>query len=252
MFDDSEMVKVSLQELVGRKADLAEFSYICTSMVTSRTYHSLHLDIATNGSDKICYIMLPEMLKESEYQWLEQMAERYKSNFIVISGMEWDDDLTPWKAPGLKGGEFGGKAKHLLDRLKGDFFAIENSMQLNRQKRYLIGVSLSGLFAVWSTGVTPLFEAVGSVSGSLWYDRFIDWLKGRQEFHCSRYYFSLGEKEKDGRNKRLASVEEATKETIDILKSVGKEVFFEYNEGNHFGPLIERIEKSIRHLFTEE
>jgi len=227
------------------EADLAEFSYICTSMVTSRTYHSLHLDIATNGSDKICYIMLPEMLKESEHQWLEDMAERFGSNFIVISGMEWDDDLTPWKAPGLKGGEFGGKAKYLLERLKGDFFAIENSMQLNRQKRYLIGVSLSGLFAVWGTGVTPLFEAVGSVSGSLWYDGFIDWLKGRQEFHCSRYYFSLGEKEKDGKNKRLASVEEATLEAVDILKSAGKEVHFEYNEGNHFGPLIERIEKAI-------
>lgn len=252
MFEGSGMVKVSLQELVGRKADLAEFSYICTSMVTSRTYHSLHLDIATNGSDKICYIMLPEMLKESEHQWLEQMAERFGSNFIVISGMEWDDDLTPWKAPGLKGGEFGGKAKYLLERLKGDFFAIENSMQLNRQKRYLIGVSLSGLFAVWGTGVTPLFEAVGSVSGSLWYDGFIDWMKGRQEFHCSRYYFSLGEKEKDGKNKRLASVEEATLEAMDILKSAGKEVHFEYNEGNHFGPLIPRIEKSIQNLFTEE
>lgn len=221
-------------------------------MVTSRTYHSLHLDIATNGSDKICYIMLPEMLKESEHQWLEQMAEKFGSNFIVISGMEWDDDLTPWKAPGLKGGEFGGKAKHLLDRLKGDFFAIENSMQLNRKKRYMIGISLSGLFAVWSTGVAPLFEAVGSVSGSLWYDGFIDWLKGRQEFHCSRYYFSLGEKEKDGKNKRLASVEEATLEAVDLLKSAGKEVFFEYNEGNHFGPLIQRIEKSILYLFTEE
>lgn len=227
---------------------MGNYGYICDTMATSRTYHSKHLDISNCGSDKICYIILPERLKESELPWLDAMAERFHSNFVVISGLEWDDDLTPWKAPGLKSGEFGGKAKGLLDVLKGDFFTLENSMQLNRQKRYLIGVSLSGLFAVWSTAKSPLFEAVGSVSGSLWYDGFIDWMKTRQEFHCSRYYFSLGEKEKEGKNRRLASVEECTLEAVDLLKSAGKEVFFEYNEGNHFGPLIERIDKAIHFI----
>lgn len=91
----------------------------------------------------------------------------------------------------------------------------------------------------------PLFESVGSVSGSLWYDGFLEWMKTREEFHCDRYYFSLGNKEKDGKNKRLSVVEDATLEAIELLKSKGKEVFFEYNEGNHFGPLIERIEKAI-------
>jgi hypothetical protein len=49
----------------------------------------------------------------------------------------------------------------------------------------------------------------------------------------------------------LVSVEEATLEAVDLLKSVGKEVTFEYNEGNHFGPLIERIEKGIRSILSE-
>ena len=119
-------------------------------------------------------------------------------------------------------------------------------MRLNRQKRYLIGVSLSGLFAVWASGKTELFEGVGSVSGSLWYDGFIEWMKSQNHFHCSRYYFSLGEKEKDGKNKRLAAVEGCTLEAVEMLRSAGKSVCFEYNEGNHFGPLIERIEKAIK------
>lgn len=220
-------------------------------MATSRTYHSLHLDISNCGSDKICYIILPERLKESEYEWLDAMAEKHTCNFVVISGVDWDNDLTPWPAPGIKAGEFGGKARKLLDALKGDFFTIESSMRLNRQKRYLVGVSLSGLFALWSTAKSNLFEAVGSVSGSLWYDGFIDWLKTREEFHCERYYFSLGDKEKDGKNKRLASVEAATLEAVELLKSAGKEVHFEYNEGNHFGPLIERIEKAIESIYTQ-
>ena len=44
-------------------------------MITSRTYHALHLDIASYPSDRICYVILPEKLKESEHQWLEEIAE---------------------------------------------------------------------------------------------------------------------------------------------------------------------------------
>jgi predicted alpha/beta superfamily hydrolase len=218
-------------------------------MATSRIYHSLHLDIATQESNRICYILLPERLKESELPWLDQMAEQLSSNLVVISGCDWDDELTPWKAPGLKEGMFGGRAQYFMEMLKADlFFNLEISLRIQKAERYLVGVSLSGLFAVWCTGYMPLFEGVGSVSGSLWYDGFLEWMKAREEFMCRKYYFSLGEKEKEGKNKRLASVEEATLETIDILKSADKDVFFEYNEGNHFGPLTERIEKAIIYL----
>ena len=221
-------------------------------MITSRTYHALHLDIASYTSDRICYVILQEKLKESEHRWLEEIAERHLATFVVISGVNWEEDLTPWKAPGLKGGEFTGKANYFLEMLKGDLlFNLEISLKIRKPRRSLVGVSLSGLFAVWSTGCMPLFEAVGSVSGSLWYDGFLEWMKSQEKFHCERYYFSLGNKEKEGKNKRLASVEEATLEAVDLLKSVGKEVTFEYNEGNHFGPLIERIEKAIKGIYTE-
>lgn len=218
-------------------------------MATSRIYHSLHLDISRNGSESICYILLPEKLKESEKPWLDRMAEEFQSNFVVVSGIDWENDLTPWKASGIKGGSFGGNARQFIDILKGDFFNIENSMQLNRQKRYIVGVSLSGLFAVWSTAVLPLFEAVGSVSGSLWYDGFAEWFRNAGEYFCDRYYLSLGEKEKSGWNKRLSSVDECTHSVVEHLKASDKEVIFEYNEGNHFGPLLERVEKAVRGIF---
>lgn len=223
-------------------------------MVTSRTYHALHLDIAPHSSERICYIILPEKLKESEHLWLESKAERHQANFVVISGVNWEEDLTPWKAPGLKGGEFAGRAKYFLDMLKTDlFFNLEASLKIQKAQRSIVGVSLSGMFAVWASLNVPLFSAVGSVSGSLWYDGFLEWMKEHRDTATERYYFSLGNKEKDGKNKRLASVEEATLEAVDFLKSVGKEVIFEYNEGNHFGPLIERIEKAIKAiLMTQE
>ena len=179
------------------------------------------------------------------------MATRHEGNFVVISGVNWEEDLTPWKAPGLKTGEFSGKAQYFLEMLKGDlFFNLEISLQIKKAERSLVGVSLSGLFAVWASISMPLFSSVGSVSGSLWYDGFLEWMKEHTDTVTERYYFSLGKKEKDGKNKRLASVEETTLEAVDLLKSVGKEVTFEYNEGNHFGPLIERIEKAINAIYT--
>ena len=60
----------------------------------------------------------------------------------------------------------------------------------------------------------------------------------------------MGEKEKDAKNPRLAAIQDETDNVMDVLCSSGKGVHFEYNEGNHFGPLIERIEKAITHILA--
>lgn len=219
-------------------------------MSTSRIYHSYHLDISQNGSNRVCYIILPECLKESEREWLDRMAEEHSASMVVISGLDWESELTPWKAPGLKAGEFAGRAQSFLDILKGDIMVnVESSLRISRPKRFIAGVSLSGLFALWASCRTHLFEGVASVSGSFWYDKFTEWFC-TQEYSSSRYYFSLGEKEKDGKNLRLAAVEEETAKIMSTLQANEKEVIFEYNEGNHFGPLIERIEKAISALLA--
>lgn len=176
------------------------------------------------------------------------MAEKFSASMVVISGMDWENDLTPWKAPGLKSGEFAGRAQAFLDVLKNDIFVnVESSLRINRPRRYIAGVSLSGLFAIWASCKTDLFYGVGSVSGSLWYDNFLEWVTEHRP-EAERYYLSLGEKEKDSRNPRLASVDDATKRIYGLFNIVGCEVFFEYNEGNHFGPLIDRIEKAITRI----
>ena len=219
-------------------------------MSTSRIYHSYHLDISQNGSNRVCHIILPECLKESEREWLDRMAEEHSASMVVISGLDWERDLTPWKAPGLKAGEFAGRAQSFLDILKGDIMVnVESSLRISRPKRFIAGVSLSGLFALWASCRTQLFEGVASVSGSFWYDKFTEWFC-TQEYSSSRYYFSLGEKEKDGKNLRLAAVEEETAKIMSTLQANEKEVIFEYNEGNHFGPLIERIEKAITNILA--
>lgn len=179
------------------------------------------------------------------------MADTMSANMVVISGLDWDSDLTPWKAPGLKTGDFAGKAQTFLDTLIGDLVvSIENSLRINRPERFICGVSLSGLFALWASCKNDMFKGVASVSGSFWYDGFKEWISENRP-NAEIFYLSLGEKEKESKNPRLASVDEVTKHIYGLLNTVGADVHFEYNEGNHFGPLIERIEKAITNILTD-
>ena len=219
-------------------------------MSTSRIYHSYHLDIVQSSPHRICYIILPERLKETEREWLDRMAEQHSASMVVISGLNWESELTPWKAPGLKSGEFAGRAQSFLDILKNDIMVnVESSLRMSRPRRFIAGVSLSGLFALWASCKSDLFYGVGSVSGSFWYDGFLEWISEHRP-EAERFYFSIGKKEKEAKNPRLASVEDVTKHIYGLLNTVGCEVFFEYNEGNHFGPLIERIEKAITNILS--
>lgn len=209
----------------------------------------LNLDISSCGGERICYLLLPGPLKESESGWLESMAARSSSYIVVVSGIDWENALTPWEAPGIRSGSrFGSGAENFLNMLAEELMPeVESNLGLKQPKRYIAGVSLSGLFALWASCRCPFFEAVGSVSGSLWYDGFTDWLCAQHPM-SDKYYFSLGIKEKDGKNARLASVEQHTLRAISVLEDAGATVFFEYNEGNHFGPLLERMEKAMLYI----
>ena len=222
-------------------------------MMTSRTYHSLHLDIATFDSSSIIYILLPHRLPEEERIALEGLSTRFETNIVTISEMDWNNDMTPWKAPAVKEGEFGGRASQFLDRLKGEiFFNLENSLQIRNPKRYLMGLSLSGLFTVWAAIRKPLFEGVASISGSFWYDGFAEWLLKQEVLQCVRFYISMGEKEKETKVKRFASIEEDTMKVVETLMLKGAEVAFEVTEGGHNSPVLPRIEKSVVSLFGNQ
>ena len=216
-------------------------------MKTSRIYHELNLDIVTTESDDVCYVLLPERMKEADMTWLEEVVQKYPVNIVAISGMKWNDDLTPWKAPALnpKEEDFKGKAKNFLSSLLSDLFInTEQSLRLNHPKRHLIGISLSGLFALWASTETNKFNSVASISGSLWYDGFVEWFK-EQELLADRYFLSLGDKEVKAKNERLASIGTCTESILQIIQDKSKEVTFISDEGNHFEFFKERLEKAI-------
>ena len=222
-------------------------------MMTSRTYHSLHLDIVSFDSSSIIYILLPHRLPAEELTAIEELSTRFETNIVAISEMDWNNDMTPWKAPAVKEGEFGGRASQFLDRLKGDiFFNLESSLQIRNPKRYLIGLSLAGLFSVWAGIMKPLFEGVASISGSFWYDGFAEWILKQEDLKCVRFHVSMGEKEKETKVKRFANIEEDTTKVVETLMLKGAEVAFEVTEGGHNSPVVPRIEKSVVSLLRNQ
>ena len=222
-------------------------------MITSRTYHSLHLDIVSSDSSSIIYILLPHRLPAEELTAIEELSTRFETNIVAISEMDWNNDMTPWKAPAVKEGEFGGRASQFLDRLKGDiFFNLESSLQIRNPKRYLIGLSLAGLFSVWAGLMKPLFAGVASISGSFGYDGFAEWILKQEDLNCVRFYVIIGDKEKETKVKRFANIEEDTMKVVETLMLKGAEVAFEMTEGGHNSPVIPRIEKSVVSLFGNQ
>lgn len=223
-------------------------------MLQTRIYHSLQFDIATAGSDRICYLLMPEAPSKEELKWLDEMSVRFDATLVHVSGFDWDESFSPWPAEGLKKGEwFKGSAGMTLLGLLTDFFPfIEPPLRIASPKRALAGVSLSGLFAVWAVHKSDAFEAVASVSGSLWYDNFPEWVaKHRISPSVRKVYLSLGEKEKNAKNPRVARVEDATREVAETLASQEVPVVFELNPGTHFSALLPRLEKALANILTE-
>ena len=64
-------------------------------MMTSRTYHSLHLDIVSFDSSSIIYVLLPHRLPVEELTAIEELSTRFETNIVAISEMDWNNDMTP-------------------------------------------------------------------------------------------------------------------------------------------------------------
>jgi predicted alpha/beta superfamily hydrolase len=106
--------------------------------------------------------------------------------FIAISVMskDWNEDFTPWIAPPLsrKSESFKGGASSYLDTLENTIksFIDENyKTKPEPSNTALIGYSLGGLGALYALYTTNAFGNIGSMSGSLWYDEWIEFMDSR-------------------------------------------------------------------------
>lgn len=219
------------------------------AMMENRQYRGLILEIARAESNRVCYLLLPKGVKPDVLCFLEKAAEQYRCSMVAISGVDWNDALTPWPACGVfrKKKPFGGKAADFLTALQGEYFHdIEEALGVTDAERYLVGVSLSGLFAIWTLTQTSVLKGIAAISPSLWYDNFAEWfgsadLKGGAQ----KVHISLGDKEKNSKEQRMTKVETCTEEIVRALAEKGVAVDFQIFDGTHFSPILPRLELAL-------
>lgn len=195
----------------------------------------------------VCYIpMLEGQIPEVD-AWLSTVAQHPGITPVLLPQVNWNDDLTPWPSGPVfrKGKPFGGKAETYLQKLETEIIPeLEKEQGLVPDERWLLGVSLAGLFAVWASVRTALFTRIASVSGSFWYPGFSDWLESRT-IHARSCYLSLGNQEASGRNPHLKNIAEETEKVVRLLRAQGIPTTFEWTAGTHFGPLLPRLDKAL-------
>ena len=180
---------------------------------------------------------------------------------VCIDGIEWNRDMSPWYHSGVfaKGGDFAGGANLYLQKLCNEIIpGIEeriNSDIMVEYKgevhRYLAGYSLSGLFSLYALYHTDLFEGIACMSGSLWYEGWIPYMKKHEMCRKpEKIYFSLGDQEAKG-NSQMRTVTERTEETKRYMEDLGISTILEWNPGNHFRDVPERIARGIDWLMTD-
>ena len=60
----------------------------------------------------------------------------------------------------------------------------------------------------------------------------------------------LGEKEKNAKDKRMATVEERTRAAADMLKTKSQAaITFELVDGTHFSPIMPRLERAFEVVY---
>ena len=174
---------------------------------------------------------------------LATAAEGLRSRVASVPVADWADALTPWPAPALRPGEkdFGGRAKETLASL---------AVMLDQAPgpHAVCGYSLGGLFALFAFVQEPRLAVCACLSGSVWYEGWVDWLRENAPDCDGRYaYFSVGKKEKRA-GLPFRHVEEDLAVCADILRTHGCRVDVALGPGGHMQHVTERLAAGLTAL----
>lgn len=220
----------------------------------------LHCYIAAESATHFIYVLYPFDDIEA---WAQQAARTLGITLVSITGMDWDDDLTPWPAPGAPTGSapFRGLAADFLAYIQKNVIpAVEQSVlqklapdpktdSTTTVTRDLIGVSLSGLFALWQWAVCDTFHSVASISGSFWYPGFAEWFaKNMHAPKQGKAWFCLGRQEPHTTVPQFRPVGTDTQSVLHTLQALHIPASFTWVPGNHYQDALPRLTLALRAL----
>ena len=207
----------------------------------------------SNNTEKLPVVILNNFDKQLK-EIIKECDKLKIKDFIAveITRINWNKEMSPWPIEKIFKNEedYTGEADKYLEELENKIIPkIENILEKNNKKveYYIIsGYSLAGLFALYTGYKTKKFKKIITVSGSMWYLNFEEYIrKNKINSNINSIYFSLGNLEKLSENPILKTVEEKTKSIEKYLSNFIK-TKYEENEGNHFKNVAERISKGIK------
>lgn len=222
---------------------------------------------------------------------LVEHGEQTDFLFLSIKPKSWNDDFTPWAAPAFRAGEEAPQGRAdaylscLTEKIK-PYMDAHYRTKTEPENTALFGYSLGGLTAVYAIYKTDVFGAIASLSGSLWFDGFCEFMERGKPLRTDlRIYVSLGKKESRSKNPRMGRVAECTARAREILakqlegadesgddkngsclrtdrergegrQKTGMEskgrVCFEWNEGGHFHDIEGRFAKAVINIIKQK
>lgn len=187
-----------------------------------------------------------------------QMGKTIRPALLVcVHPTDWNRDFSPWPAAGLHGDSepFAGFADErialLCDAVKP---AVDThfSTHPDTENTMIFGYSLGGLAALYALYKRPeVFGAAGCLSGSLWYEGFMDFQRQNvASLPNKRVYLSLGRKEEKTRHPLMSRIGLCYEETLALLTSqLGEEnVTFTLHNGGHGTEVDQRMLQGLSWL----
>lgn len=222
-------------------------------MLTEKTMHGKKCFIHENGISDTLLIQAVDAhdleLLDRESELIGKLAPQTPFTLAAFLIEDWNTELSPWEAPAVFGDEpFGSGAAQTL------FFITDCLLpEMNGKNRlYLGGYSLAGLFALWSAYQTDIFCGVAAASPSVWFPQWKSYIENHRIF-TSQVYLSLGKKEEKTRNNIMAAVGDNIRCQHELLCKADnvKKCTLEWNEGNHFADSELRTAKGFAWLLNQ-
>ena len=160
---------------------------------------------------------------------IDEIRKQVQTDFQLIAVMvdDWNQDLSPWKAPAVFGkDDFGDGAGDMLQFILGQCSDYSKTY-------YIGGYSLAGLFSLWAAYQTDVFAGVAAVSPSIWFPDFLQYME-EHDIRTDAVYLSLGDREEKTKNPVMATVGDCIRKGQELLCRKGVWTTLEWNPGNHF------------------
>ena len=180
-------------------------------------------------------------------------ATGLNATVVRVPVHNWNDSLTPWPAAGLRpdAPAFGGHADETLAELTGVVIPeVEAAHGLAPVRRAICGYSIGGLFSLYAFARegSP-FAACACLSGSVWYEGWVDYLRRTCPDSAGRYvYFSIGKKERRAGAPIMRTVQEDLEACAAVLRERGCAVDLVVGPGNHMQHHTERLTAGLKAL----